>query len=107
MRDEWIIEQDGGVIGNIGIWNMPEFGFILHPDAWGRGIGTEAARAFIGHAFATHPIEEVTADVDPRNAASLTLLRKLGFLETGRAERTFLVGNEWCDSVYLRLPRPA
>lgn len=106
-RDEWVIEQDGRVIGNIGIWNMPEFGFILHPDTWGRGIGTEAARAFIDHAFATHPIDGITADVDPRNAASLALLRRLGFLETGRAERTFLVGSEWCDSVYLRLPRPA
>lgn len=106
-RDEWIIEQDGRVIGNIGIWNMPEFGFILHPDAWGRGIGTEAATAFLAYAFATYPVEAITADVDPRNAASLGVLGKLGFVETSRAERTFLIGGEWCDSVYLSLPRPA
>ena len=106
-RDEWVIEHDGRVVGNMGIWNMPEFGFILHPDAWGKGIGTEAARAFIDYAFATHPIDAITADVDPRNDASLGLLRKLGFVETSRAERTFLIGGEWYDSVYLSLSRPA
>jgi RimJ/RimL family protein N-acetyltransferase len=34
------------------------------------------------------------------------VLAKLGFVETGRAERTFLLGEEWCDSVYLALARP-
>lgn len=105
-RDEWVVELDGRVVGNIGIWNMPEFGFILHPDAWGRGIATEAARAFIDYAFASHLLDNITADVDPDNAASLNLLRKLGFNETSRAERTFLIGGKWFDSVYLSLPRP-
>ena len=104
--DERVIEVDGWVAGYMGIWNMPEFGFILHPDAWGKGIATEAARALIPHYFATHAIDQLTADVDPRNTASLKLLRKLGFVKTGSAERTFLLGNEWCGSVYLSLHRP-
>ena len=106
-RDEWIIEHQGRAIGNVGIWKQPEFGFILHPDAWGQGLGTEAAAAFLRYAFATYPMEAVTADVDPRNTASLGVLGKLGFVETGRAERTFLLGDEWCDSVYLALRRPS
>ncbi len=106
-RDEWIIEFEGRVVGNIGIWNMPEFGFILHPDVWGQGLAFEAAKAFVDYVFETHPTDGITADVDPRNLASLRLLDKLGFIETGRAERTFLVGGEWCDSIYLKLPRPA
>jgi RimJ/RimL family protein N-acetyltransferase len=106
-RDEWVIEKDGRVIGNIGIWKLPEFGFILHPDAWGQGIGTEAARAFLDYAFATHPVDAIKADVDPRNSASLNLLNKLGFSVTGTAENTFLLGDEWCHSVYLALPRPS
>lgn len=105
-RDEWVIERDGRVIGNIGIWKLPEFGFILHPDAWGQGVGTEAARAFLDYAFATHPVDAIKADVDPRNSASLNLLQKLGFTVTGTAENTFLLGDEWCHSVYLALPRP-
>jgi [ribosomal protein S5]-alanine N-acetyltransferase len=103
--DERVIELDERVVGYMGIWNMPEFGFILHPDAWGRGIATEAARALIPHYFATHDIDRLTADVDPRNTVSLHLLHKLEFVKVGSAQRTFLLGDEWCDSVYLELPR--
>ena len=52
------------------------------------------------------PVDRLEADVDPRNAASLRLLGRLGFREVRRAERTIRVGDEWCDSVYLELPRP-
>lgn len=104
-RDEWVIEFDGRVVGNIGIWNAPEFGFILHPDVWRRGIAYEAATAYIAHVFATQPIDAITADVDPRNDASLGLLKKLGFKETGRAENTFLIGGVWYHSIYLALAR--
>jgi len=104
-RDEWVIEFEGRTVGNIGIWNMPELGFILHPDVWGRGIGYEATSAYIQHMFATQPIEAITADVDPRNGASLRLLAKLGFIETGRAENTFLIGGVWYHSIYLALSR--
>ena len=106
-RDEWIIEHEARPVGFVGLWKMPELGFMLAPALWGRGLGSEAARAFVDYAFATHPIETITADVDPRNAASLNLLNKLGFVEAGRARCTILVGAEWCDSVYLSLSRPA
>lgn len=103
--DERVIELHGRVIGYMGIWKMPEFGFILHPDAWGAGYATEAAQATISELFGAHAIDRITADVDPRNTASLRLLHKLGFVKTGRAKRTFLLGDEWCDSVYLALFR--
>jgi RimJ/RimL family protein N-acetyltransferase len=45
----------------------------------------------------------LTADVDPRNLRSIKLLEKHGFVETGRANGTWQVGNELCDSVYLAL----
>ena len=106
-HDEWMIEHQGRVIGYVGMWNRPEFGFILHPDSWGIGLGREAASAYIAQAFSDPSLEALTADVDPRNAASLGLLQRLGFAETGTAKNTFLLGEEWCDSVYLRLDRPS
>ena len=105
--EDFIIEYEGRVIGNVGAGRLPEFGFIIHPDYWGRGLASEASRAFIDYAFGLPDITELTADVDPRNTASLRVLTKLGFEVTGTAERTFLLGDEWCDSVYLRLNRPA
>ena len=75
------------------------------PTPWGRDFAAEASRAFVDYAFGLHNVDELTADVDPRNAASLRVLGKLGFVVTGTAERTFLLGEEWCDSVHLRLNR--
>lgn len=105
--DDFVIERDGRVIGKAGCWRIAEIGFILHPDHWRQGIATEALAAILPHVFATLAVDALTADVDPRNAAALALLARLGFAETHRARNTILVGDEWCDSVYLRLPRPA
>lgn len=106
VGDDYIIEHDGMLIGKAGCWRLPEIGYIFRPEAWGQGFGFEALAAVIPRIFARHAIEEIIADVDPRNAGSLALLAKLGFVETHRAERTVQVGDEWCDSVYLSLRRP-
>jgi len=105
--DDFVIERDGEVIGKAGCWKLPEIGYILHPSAWGRGYATEALTAVVAHVFANHAIPEIIADVDPRNTASLAVLTKLGFRETGRAERTLQIGNDWFDSIYLVLKRPS
>ena len=104
--DDYVVEHEGRVIGKAGCWRLPEIGYILHPDYWGLGLAREALAAIIPLLFDRFPIPAITADVDPRNAASLALLRRLGFVQTGRAERTWLVGEEYCDSIYLALARP-
>lgn len=104
--DDFVVEYQGRVIGKAGAWDLPEIGYILHPDFWGQGLGFEAVSAVIAHLFASHPIAELTAEADPRNLTSLKVLQKLGFSETGRAERTMQWRDEWCDSIYLALPRP-
>ena len=103
--DDFILEHQGRVIGKAGCWRLPEIGYILHPDVWGQGLAREALSAIIPHVFATHAIAAITADVDPRNEASLRLLERLGFEETGRATATYEVAGEVSDSVYLALPR--
>ena len=101
--EDFIIELGGKAIGKAGLWRFTEIGFILHPEFWGQGYAQEALRAVIGRAFEVHGLPRIEADVDPRNVSSLKLLSRLGFRETGRKERTWLVGDEWCDSVYLAL----
>lgn len=104
--EDFVIERDGLVIGKAGLYRFPEIGFILDPAFWGQGYGREALRPVIDRAFAVHGLDAILADVDPRNLASLRLLARLGFAETGRASRTWEVGGTWCDSVYLRLAAP-
>lgn len=105
VAEDFIVEMDGRVIGKAGFFRLPEIGFILHPDVWGQGVAYEAASAAIGHVFATRQLEAVTADVEPNNAASIRLLEKLGFHKTGAAERTYLIGGVWQDSIYYELDR--
>lgn len=105
--DDFVVEYEGRVVGKAGFWRYPEIGYILHPDVWGRGLAFECLTALLHRAFRRTDLDSILADVDPRNAASLRLLSKLGFVETRRATGTILVGEEWCDSVYLELPRPA
>ncbi len=106
-RDDFIVEHEGRVVGKAGCWRLPEIGFILHPDVWGRGLAREALAAIIPYLFDLYPIPRIVADVDPRNLASLGLLTGLGFEETGHAKGTWQIGEESCDSIYLALPRPA
>lgn len=100
--DDFIVTLDGALIGKLGAWKLPEIGFLIDPAHWGRGYAREALAAFVARRRALGSAE-LTADVDPRNGASLALLRWAGFSETGRASGTWQVGDELCDSVYLKL----
>lgn len=106
VSEDFIVELEGRAIGKVGAYRLPEFGFILHPRHWGVGLAREAVTGFLAHAFQRSDISSLTADVDPRNSGSLRLLRKLGFVETGRAERTWHTHIGWGDSVYFRMDRP-
>ena len=102
--DDYIVERDGRLIGKLGMWRTPEIGFLLDRAVWGQGYGLEALTAFAARALAERT-DYLTADVDPANLASLALLARVGFHETGRATRTWRVGDQWVDSVYMRLDR--
>ena len=103
---DFVVELDGCVIGKVGFYELPDVGYIVHPDVWGRGLAAEAVGAAIDHVFGTRDVSTLTADVDPENAASIRLLERLGFIRTGFAERTWRVGGVWKDSFYYALSRP-
>lgn len=102
MRDDFMVTLNGQLIGKMGAWRLPEFGFLFDPAHWGKGYALEAMSAFIERRRSLGSIE-LTADVDPRNYASIRLLNRCGFVETHRATGTWQVGDELCDSVYFRL----
>jgi RimJ/RimL family protein N-acetyltransferase len=104
--EDFVVEWEGRVIGKAGLYRFPDIGYLFDPAIWGRGVAREAVRAVIDRAFTVHRLPRIQADVDPRNAASIRLLKRLGFHETHRQSRTWLVGDQWCDSVYFALDRP-
>ena len=66
----------------------------------------DANLTFVGEGYEEFRVKKVLADVDPRNEACLSLLRKVGFVEFGRRENTFETHLGWCDSIDLELARP-
>ncbi len=103
--DDFFIEREGLLIGKAGLWHRNELGFLFSPTVWGKGYAREALSAVIDRAFSVGGHDALRAEADPRNERCLRLLARLGFRETGRAERTFHVGGEWSDSVYFALSK--
>jgi RimJ/RimL family protein N-acetyltransferase len=83
-----------------------EIGWTLHPDSTGRGYMTEAARAVLDIAFGTIGLHRVIADLDPRNAGSMALCRRLGMREEAHFVEDLWVKGEWGDTaIYAILDR--
>ena len=99
----FVIEKDGRAIGCGGVHEGDELGYILGAAYWGQGLMTEALQAMIPYFFDELRYPQLTADADPRNAASVATLEKVGFVQTGEAKNTFCVNGEWSDSVYFTL----
>ncbi|WBB81916.1 GNAT family N-acetyltransferase [Micromonospora sp. WMMD882] len=60
-----------------------EVGWHLHPDSWGNGYATEAARALVAREFAAGT-RRVHAVVLPGNEPSMAVARRLGMTHVGR-----------------------
>ncbi len=70
-----------------------EIGWHLHPDAWGHGYATEAARAVLDDAF-NRGLVKVLAVTAPDNHASQAVCRRLGMAHLGRTTRYYDGPNE-------------
>jgi RimJ/RimL family protein N-acetyltransferase len=97
----WAIEVrgTGTVAGTVLFKELPngdgevEVGWHLHPDSWGHGYGTEAARGAIDRAFAAG-LGEVWAVVRAGNEASMAVCRRLGMTPLGSTTRWYGVETE-------------
>ena len=83
-----------------GLEGFPEAGRGFVPDAWGRGLATEAMGAVLAWADTELKPPEIRCIIDPSNAASERVAAKLGFKKIGEAEDAFGRTN-----LYSRKPR--
>jgi RimJ/RimL family protein N-acetyltransferase len=99
----WAIELADGAVGRGGPASIAgtvlfkplpngvgevEVGWHLHPDSWGHGYATEAARSVIDRGFSAG-VPEVYAVVRPGNEASMAVCRRLGMQPLGRLRRWY------------------
>ena len=93
----WAVErvEDGVVLGSVLLLTLPnddhgevEIGWHLHPDSWGHGYASEAARAVLGHGFAGG-LREITAVSHTDNHPSQAVMRRLGMEDRGIVEQWY------------------
>jgi ribosomal-protein-alanine N-acetyltransferase len=63
-----------------------EVAYLLAADAWGRGLGTEVARAIVAYASEHLGISRLICLPDPENEASRRVAGKAGFIHAGEIE---------------------
>ncbi len=83
---------------SVGMPEEPELAFEFLREFWGRGYATESSRLILDRA-ASLGYDSLASTVRAWNAASLHVLHKLGFVDTGERERDAVHG----DSVLMRL----
>jgi RimJ/RimL family protein N-acetyltransferase len=83
----FLIEQNFSPLGMVGInWrepDSPELGYWLGFEHWGRGFGTEAARAVIDYFFEEFSHETLFSGARVTNPMSRNILEKCGFQWSG------------------------
>ncbi len=91
-----IRREDGLLIGDLVLFHLQaehgtaEVGWVIRPDASGRGYATEAVRALLDAAFRSYGLRRVIARIDAENTASARLAERVGMRLEAR-----LVENEW------------
>ncbi len=65
--------------------------------AAGRGLMTEAVRAAIRNGFAELGLHRIEANIQPANARSIALVRRLGFRQEGFSTEYLHIDGDWRD----------
>jgi len=88
-------DEPSRVAGSVILLTLPnddhgevEIGWHLHPDSWGHGYATEAARAVLAHGFAAG-LPEIIAVAHLGNDPSINVMRKLGMADHGVVEKWY------------------
>ncbi len=83
-----------------------ELGYALGRDYWRQGYMQETLRAVLDYAFDALNMHRIEADVDPRNAASVLTLERLGFQREGFLRERWHVNGEIQDAFFYGLLKP-
>ncbi len=99
-----VLRGTGEVVGSGSLWlrdersRIGEVGYFLHPDHWGRGLGTEIAGLLLRFGFESFCFHRIYATCDPRNSGSKRVLEKVGMTHEGRLRHSMLIRDGWRDS---------
>lgn len=110
----WAItmKNDPKLIGIIGYFRTAkehfrsEVGYILNPTHERKGIMQEALTVVLDFGFSNMKLHSIEARVDPRNTASIKLLKKRGFHLAGHLKEYEFFNNQFIDTLIFMLLNP-
>ena len=117
MRNEdkssatFVVETtDGEYVGVSGLNHIDgrnrsaEAGIVIgRPEEWGRGLGTDAMKALLRHAFEELGLHRVHLRVYSFNERAIRSYVKLGFVEEGRLRQAMFRHGAWHDVVLMAI----
>ncbi|MBS1582525.1 MAG: GNAT family N-acetyltransferase [Bacteroidetes bacterium] len=106
---QWAMTRKGDdtLIGLIGFWrivkehHLAELGYMLAQEHWGRGLMSEAVEAAVDFGFRTLGFHRIEAVTSPRNAGSIRVLEKGGFVREGHFRENIRVNDVFLDSLHF------
>jgi RimJ/RimL family protein N-acetyltransferase len=111
---KWGIALRSGdtLVGSVTLFHLDfthhraEIGYALGRPYWGKGYMQETLKAVLTYAFEVLNFHRIEADVDPRNAASIRTVARLGFQREGYLRERWQVNGEIQDALFYGLIRP-
>lgn len=97
------LRETGRMIGTCGFTsvreahNAGEMGYVIAPDCWGQGYGTEAARLLLSFAFFHLGVHRMEARFMMENTASRRVAERCGMVFEGVCREQMLVKGKYCD----------
>jgi ribosomal-protein-alanine N-acetyltransferase len=86
-----------------GAYDGAHVGYWLDREVAGRGVVPLALALALDHCFGPVGLHRVEANVRPENAASLRVVRKLGFAQEGLHRRYLFIDEAWRDHLSFAL----
>lgn len=106
------LKPDNKLLGIIGHYRIKwehyrsEIGYMLLPEAHGKGIATEAIQLIVDYGFDKMKMHSLEGVIDPANSASARVLEKNGFVkEAHYIENEFYNGQFLDSAIYSLLKR--
>jgi len=106
------LRTDNKLIGSVTLYHPDfthrrvELGYALGRDYWAKGYMQETLSAVLAFAFDALAMHRIEADVDPRNAASVRALERMGFQREGYLRERWQVNGEIQDAYFYGLIKP-
>ena len=94
-----------GTISHFPAGKILEIGYVMIPNARGKGYCTEAVKMMVDYLFLSRNIVRIQAHTDVKNIGSQRVLEKAGFTKEGVLRKSLFTRGEWRDNTIFSILR--